>query len=95
MGWILILSHVFLVLILGPGVSITHRAIELLSNSGTAIIWTGQFGLKYYGYGKSLSKSATLLIKQAKIVSTPNYMGKRLKSYINYAFRMRTSLFRP
>lgn len=69
-GWVLLPSHAFLVLILGPGVSITHRAIELLGNSGTAIVWTGQFGLKYYGYGKPLSKSAALLIKQAKIVST-------------------------
>lgn len=85
-GWILIPSHAFLVLILGPGVSITHRAIELLSHSGTAIIWTGQFGLKYYGYGKSLSKSAVLLIKQAKIVSTPKLHMEAAKKLYQLRF---------
>ena len=85
-GWILIPSHAFLVLILGPGTSITHRAVELLSNSGTAIIWTGESGLKYYGYGKPLSKNATLLIKQAKIVSTPKLHMEAAKKLYQLRF---------
>lgn len=85
-GWIFIPTHAFLVIILGPGTSITHRAIELLSNSGTAIIWTGESGLKYYGYGKPLSKSATLLIKQAKIVSTPKLHMEAAKKLYKMRF---------
>ena len=85
-GWILIPAHAFLVLILGPGTSITHSAVELLSNSGTAIIWTGESGLKYYGYGKPLSKSAALLIKQAKIVSTPKLHMEAAKKLYQLRF---------
>jgi len=57
------------VLLFGPGTNISHRAMELLGDSGTTAIWVGESGVRYYAHGRSLSHSATLLIRQAKLVS--------------------------
>lgn len=57
------------VLILGPGTNISHRAIELIGNSGTSIIWVGENGVRYYAHGSPITRSAHLLIKQAQLVS--------------------------
>ena len=32
------------VLLLGPGTDISHRAVELLGDTGTAIVWVGERG---------------------------------------------------
>lgn len=78
-GYVLIPSHAFLVLLLGPGVSITHHAIKVLGESGTTLIWTGESGIKFYGYGKPLSENTDLLLQQAKIVSSPTLHLKAVK----------------
>lgn len=70
-GYVLIPAGMYLVLILGPGVALTHRAAELLGHAGTAIVWTGDTAIKFYGYGKSLAENSRLLINQARIVSYP------------------------
>ena len=57
-------------LILGPGTSITHLAMELLGDAGTSIIWAGENGVRYYASGRPLTHSSTLLMVQAKAVST-------------------------
>lgn len=57
------------VLLLGPGTNISHRAMELVGNTGTSVIWVGEQGVRYYAHGKPLSHSARLLIRQAKLVS--------------------------
>ena len=57
------------VLILGPGTNVTHRAMELIGDVGTSVIWVGEHGVRYYASGKALTHSAGLLILQAKLVS--------------------------
>jgi CRISPR-associated protein Cas1 len=57
------------VLLLGPGTSLSHRAIELIADSGTSIIWVGEHGVRYYAHGRPLTHSSQLLIKQAELVS--------------------------
>lgn len=57
------------VLLLGPGTSITHRAIELIGDAGVIIIWVGEYGVKYYASGASLTNSSNLLVRQAELVS--------------------------
>ena len=57
------------VLLLGPGVKITHRAVELIGDSGVSILWVGERGVRYYAHGRPLSHSSKLLIAQAKLVS--------------------------
>ncbi|MDR1398089.1 MAG: type I-E CRISPR-associated endonuclease Cas1e [Desulfarculales bacterium] len=57
------------VLLLGPGTNISHRAMELVSDSGSSVIWVGEQGVRYYAHGRSLTHSARLQIRQAELVS--------------------------
>lgn len=57
------------VLMLGPGTEISHRAMEILGDVGTSVIWVGERGVRYYAHGRSLAHSTKLLEKQAKLVS--------------------------
>lgn len=57
------------VMLLGPGTSITHRAMELLGDTGCTAIWIGEHGVRYYAHGNGLTHNASLLIQQAKLVS--------------------------
>lgn len=57
------------VLLLGPGTTITHQAIVLLSDSGSTVMWVGQRGVRYYAHGQSLARSSRLLEAQAAAVS--------------------------
>ncbi|MBF6978005.1 type I-E CRISPR-associated endonuclease Cas1 [Aerococcaceae bacterium zg-BR22] len=56
-------------LMLGPGTEITHRAVELIGDSGTSLIWVGERGVRHYATGRPLAHSTKLLEKQAKLVS--------------------------
>jgi CRISPR-associated protein Cas1 len=57
------------VLLIGPGTDVSHRAMELIGDSGTAVVWVGEHGVRFYAHGRALSHSATLLIRQAELVS--------------------------
>ncbi len=57
------------VLIMGPGTTVTHQAILLLSDSGSTMVWVGEHGVRYYAHGASLARSARLLEAQAAAVS--------------------------
>ena len=61
--------HQFNVLMLAPGVSITHSAISLMASSGVSAIWTGDGAGVWYANGAPLSRSNHLLLRQAEIVS--------------------------
>lgn len=57
------------VLLLGPGTDISHRAVELIGDTGTSMVWVGERGVRHYAHGRALSHSTRLLEKQAKLVS--------------------------
>lgn len=57
------------VLMLGPGTDVTHRAMELIGDTGTSIVWVGERGIRHYAHGRALSRSTRLLLVQAKLVS--------------------------
>ncbi|MGJ4848969.1 type I-E CRISPR-associated endonuclease Cas1e [Bacillota bacterium Meth-B3] len=63
------------VLLLGPGTSISHRAMELIGDTGTSIIWVGEHGVRFYAHGRPLTHSSRLLVRQAELVSN---MRRRL-----------------
>lgn len=69
------------VLLLGPGTSVTHRAVELIGDAGVSMVWVGEHGVKYYAGGRPLTHRANLLIKQAKMVSNQ-------KEHLNVVRRM-------
>lgn len=64
----------FSMIMLGPGTTVTHRAMELIGDAGTGVSWVGDGGLKCYAYGKPLTHSSSLLEQQAKAAS-----NKRLR----------------
>ena len=68
-GTIHIPVAVLSVLLLGPGSNITHRAVELLGDAGTSIVWVGERGVRYYAHGRPLTHSSRLLVAQAEAVS--------------------------
>jgi CRISPR-associated protein Cas1 len=57
------------VLLLGPGCSITHRAIELIGDAGVSVVWVGEKGVRFYAGGRPMTHRAGLLLKQAELVS--------------------------
>ena len=73
------------VLLLGPGIEITHRAMELLGDIGTSVIRVGENGVRNYSNGRPLAHSTKLLERQAKLVSNTK---TRLKvARLMYAMR--------
>lgn len=57
------------VLLLGPGTTVTHRAMELIGDAGVSVVWVGEHGVRYYAGGRPLTHRAGLLIRQAALVS--------------------------
>jgi CRISPR-associated protein Cas1 len=57
------------VLMLGPGTDISHRAVELIGETGTSIVWVGERGVRHYAHGRPLAHSTKLLERQALLVS--------------------------
>lgn len=57
------------VLMCGPGTNLTHRAMELLGNAGTSVLWVGERGVRYYAHGRPLTHSSRLVVRQAALVS--------------------------
>ena len=57
------------ILMLGPGTDITHRAVELIGDTGTCIVWVGERGVRNYANARPLAHSTKLLEQQAKLFS--------------------------
>ncbi|MBM6868148.1 type I-E CRISPR-associated endonuclease Cas1e [Collinsella tanakaei] len=57
------------VLMLGPGTSITHKAMVTIGESGATVVWVGERGVRMYAAGRPLTHSSSLLQIQAKLVS--------------------------
>ncbi|WP_297819910.1 type I-E CRISPR-associated endonuclease Cas1e [uncultured Lactobacillus sp.] len=68
-GTIYIPAAIISVLLLGPGVDVTHRAMELMGEAGMAVVWVGECGVRQYAHGRALNHSSILLQAQAKLVS--------------------------
>lgn len=68
-GTVFVPAAQFSVLLLGPGTSITHKAVELIGDAGVTLVWVGEKGVRFYAYGRALTTRSSLLIKQAKLVS--------------------------
>lgn len=57
------------VILLGPGTNVSHRAMELIGDTGASVLWVGERGVRYYAHGRPLTHSSHLLIAQATLVS--------------------------
>lgn len=45
-------------LLLGPGTSVTHQAVELIAEAGITIVWVGEKGVRYYASGRPMTHSS-------------------------------------
>lgn len=59
------------VMLMGPGTRVTHGAIRLLADSGTAVCWVGEQGVRMYAAGLGPTRGAGLLHRQAWLVTRP------------------------
>ncbi|MEE3393611.1 MAG: type I-E CRISPR-associated endonuclease Cas1e [Lachnospiraceae bacterium] len=57
------------VLFLGPGTDISHRAVELLGDTGTSMVWVGERGVRQYAHGRALARTTRFLMRQAELVT--------------------------
>lgn len=57
------------VLMLGPGTTVSHRAMELIGDAGVGVLWVGEHGVRFYAGGRPLTHRSHLLMNQAKLVS--------------------------
>lgn len=57
------------VLILGPGTTISHKAMASIGENGASVVWVGERGVRMYASGRPLTHSSRLLMRQAKLVS--------------------------
>lgn len=73
-------------LLIGPGTRITSGAVRLLADSGTAICWVGERGVRMYATGLGPSRGAELLMRQA-------YLVTRTKERLGVARRMYSMRF--
>lgn len=53
-------------LILGPGTTITHRAVEAMADSGCLVIWSGEHLRTWYAAGEQADRSSQHILTQAK-----------------------------
>ena len=53
-------------LMLGPGVSITHAAISVLADHGCLVTWCGEGGVRFYAVGMGETRSAANFLHQAR-----------------------------
>ncbi|MFD4415644.1 type I-E CRISPR-associated endonuclease Cas1e [Streptomyces sp. NPDC058476] len=58
-------------LLLGPGTRITHQAMSVLGETGAAVCWVGERGVRYYASGRALSRSSALVEAQARRWANP------------------------
>lgn len=47
----------------------THRAMELMGDTGVGAVWVGEHGVRYYAHGRPLTTHSQLLLRQAELVS--------------------------
>lgn len=54
-------------LMLGPGVSISHAAISVLADHGCLVAWCGEEGVRFYAVGIGETRSAANFLHQARM----------------------------
>lgn len=74
-------------IMLGPGTTITHRAVINLAECGCSVIWGGEDGVRLYAAGLGDTRGGRRLLRQAELVADPD---KRL-AVVRRMYAMRFS----
>ncbi|GAB4326175.1 MAG: type I-E CRISPR-associated endonuclease Cas1e [Promethearchaeota archaeon] len=59
-------------LLLGPGTSVTHAAVQALADDGCLVAWTGEQGTRFYAFGTGGTHSSKNVARQALLCSHPD-----------------------
>jgi CRISPR-associated protein Cas1 len=59
------------VLMIGPGSSVTHAAVQLLAECNCLVIWCGEELVRFYAHGMGGTRSAARLLHQARMTCDP------------------------
>jgi len=59
------------VLMLGPGVSISHAAMNIIGKNGCSVVWVGEEATRFYAAGVGETYKAYKIMRQAELVSDP------------------------
>jgi len=65
---------VLTLLMLGPGVTITHAAVRILAETGCMVMWCGEEAVRFYAVGMGETRSSRNLLAQARLWADP--MGR-------------------
>lgn len=71
-------------ILIGPGTSVTHEAIKVLSAANTTLCWVGEDSLLYYATGISPTSDSRGIRRQIELYSDPFnrlQVAKRMFSY--------------
>lgn len=74
------------VILVEPGVSITHAAVKLCADQGTLLIWVGEAGVRLYSAGQPGGASGERILYQASLRLDP-------RGRIEVARRLYTTMF--
>lgn len=66
-GTVVIPCGMATVLLLEPGVTVTHAAIKLCADQGTLVVWVGEAGVRVYSAGHPGGASGERILAQAKL----------------------------
>jgi CRISPR-associated protein Cas1 len=58
-------------LMLGPGVTITHAAVRTLAENGCLVMWCGEEAVRFYAVGMGETRSSRNLLAQAGLWADP------------------------
>ena len=62
---------VLALLMLGPGVTITHAAVRALAENGCLVMWCGEEAVRFYALGMGETRSSRNLMAQARLWAAP------------------------
>src|SRR5271154_6599591 len=68
-GFVPVPAASLVLLMLGPGVNITHAAITTLADNNCMVAWCGEQGVRFYAYGAGGTRSDYSLLRQARLAS--------------------------
>jgi len=58
-------------LMLGPGLTVTHRAVVAATQAGCTLQWVGEEGVRFYAAGHGETRKAYALLRQAEAAADP------------------------
>lgn len=73
-------------LMLGPGVSITHAAVSVLTDHGCLVAWCGEGAIRFYASGMGETRSAANLLHQARMWANPPLREKVVRRMYQMRF---------